>query len=119
MAETSRLWGRISSCGRWASRCRDLDRGQLGVETEVAFSKEMEAPDHGTRVTFGYSTIERWYLTSYSEGPSPRAIQEATRRRTSQQSHQPGSSLPGEPGKTHLRGATAFSSDLGSVHKGA
>jgi hypothetical protein len=79
----------------------------------------MEAPDHRSAGDLQLFDDRALVLgrTQQSEGPSPRAIQEATRRRTSQQSHKAGSSLPGEPGKEALFvELLPASSDLGSAH---
>src|SRR4029077_1196374 len=82
----------------------------------------MEAPDHrnaGDLRLFDDRALVL-HRAQQSEGPSPRAIQEAMRRRTSQQSHQPGSSLPGEPGKeAPFVELLPASSDLDSAHDGA
>ena len=61
MAETSRLWAefRLAVVGHLV--VGDLDRGQLGVELKSLSAKKWKHPITGTRVTFGYSTIERWY----------------------------------------------------------
>ena len=61
MAETSRLWAefRLAVVGHLV--VGDLDRGQLGAELKSLSAKEWKHPITGTRVTFGYSTIERWY----------------------------------------------------------
>jgi hypothetical protein len=88
----------------------------------VAFSKEMEAPDHrnagGLRLFDDRALVLR--RTQQSEGPSPRAIQEATRRRTSPESHQADASSPGETGKeAFFLELPPASSDLGSAHEGA
>ena len=61
MAETSRLWAefRLAVVGHLV--VGDLDRGQLGAELKSLSAKKWKHPITGTRVTFGYSTIERWY----------------------------------------------------------
>ena len=61
MAETSRLWAefRLAVVGHLV--VGDLDRGQLGVELKSLSAKKWKHPITGMRVTFGYSTIERWY----------------------------------------------------------
>jgi len=61
VAETSRLWAefRLAVVGHLV--VGDLDRGQLGVELKSLSAKKWKHPITGTRVTFGYSTIERWY----------------------------------------------------------
>ena len=114
--------GRVSSRGRWASRCRRRRARPTWGRAEVAFSKEMEAPDHRKAGDFRLFDDRALVLhrTQQSEGPSPRAIQEATRRRTPPESHQAGSSLPGETGKEALFvELPPASSDLGSAHEGA
>jgi hypothetical protein len=61
VAETSRLWAefRLAVVGHLV--VGDLDRGQLGVELKSLSAKKWKHPINGTRMTFGYSTIERWY----------------------------------------------------------
>src|ERR1700730_16536472 len=61
VAETSRLWAefRLAVVGHLA--VGDLDRGQLGAELKSLSAKKWKHPITGMRVTFGYSTIERWY----------------------------------------------------------
>jgi len=82
----------------------------------------MEAPDHrkvGDLQLFDDPALVL-RRTQQSEGPSPRAIQEATGRRNSQESHQAGASLPGETGKEALFVELPPAlSDLGSAHEGA
>ena len=71
VAETSRLWAefRLAVVGHLV--VGDLDRGQLGAELKSLSAKKWKHPITGTRVTFGYSTIERWYTQSLIEQFAP------------------------------------------------
>jgi putative transposase len=61
VAETSRFSAefRLAVVGHLV--VGDLDRGQLGAELKSLSAKKWKHPITGARVTFGYSTIERWY----------------------------------------------------------
>jgi hypothetical protein len=61
VAETSRLWAefRLAVVGHLV--VGDLDRGQRGAELKSLSAKKWKHPITGKRVTFCYSTIERWY----------------------------------------------------------
>jgi hypothetical protein len=61
VAETSRLWAefRLAVVGHLV--VGDVERGQLGTELKSLSAKKWKHPITGARVTFGYSTIERWY----------------------------------------------------------
>ena len=78
MAETSRLWAefRLAVVGHLV--VGDLDRSQLGVELKSLSAKKWKHPITGTRVTFGYSTIERW---SYIVLNNPKARLRALSKR--------------------------------------
>lgn len=59
--ETSRLWAefRLAVVGHLV--VGELERGQLGAELKSLSAKKWKHPITRKRVTFGYSTIERWY----------------------------------------------------------
>ena len=61
MAETSRRWAefRLSVVGSLI--VGDVACGQLAAELKSLSAKKWKHPITGKRVTFGYSTISRWY----------------------------------------------------------
>ena len=81
MAEPSLLWAefRLAVVGHLV--VGDLDRGQLGVELKSLSAKKWKHPITGTRVTFGYSTIERWYWSFHNLGDVTAFEKRANQRR--------------------------------------
>lgn len=60
-AETSRRWAEFRFAVVGHLLVCDVERGQLKAELKSLSTKKWKHPISGRRVTFGYSTIERWY----------------------------------------------------------